>query len=287
MAAWLSIIEADNNGTRHQTYHIHPNRKRSFFYLLSKIPPAKYLEKILRSAVSYESKKQVPVKLPNSQMGRKNFVLLIFQRKKMPGVGGSRDKNLRDMIFATYEVMIGNYEFAKGVLVDKDPVLVAILQGRVTPVHPAPLVDTSNDCSQKLEKSMNILSIREATRAKTLAKTSMKFFCQDSRNFSRLRFFVGETDRRNLANLNKTVLATRVWDSTRNARNVSGRAARIFLADLWLFLLDNTICRAGGCMTTWKSPPASLRLPGSLPINHDHRVHAWCVPNLGTELGPP
>lgn len=55
---------------------------------------------------------------------------------------------------------------------------------------------------------------------------------------ARIEFFVARADRRNLANPNKTVSATRVRCPPRNARNVSlARAARIFSADLRLLLL--------------------------------------------------
>lgn len=58
---------------------------------------------------------------------------------------------------------------------------------------------------------------------------------------ARIEFFVARADRRNLANPNKTVSATRVRCPPRNARNVSlARAARIFSADLRFLLLLNT-----------------------------------------------
>lgn len=38
----------------------------------------------------------------------------------MSEVRGSKDKNLRDMSFVTYEVTIGNYEFVKNEVIEEE-----------------------------------------------------------------------------------------------------------------------------------------------------------------------
>lgn len=94
-------------------------------------------------------------------------------------------------------------------------------------------IDDHRDRGTKRERERWMIEI-----INNLGKNYNGIFLRNNVVFgARIEFFVARADRRNLANPNKTVSATRVRCPPRNARNVSlARAARIFSADLRFLL---------------------------------------------------